>query len=684
LGIALARCSDLAPSELPILVTCGLPYANGPCHIGHLRTYVPADIYVRGLKKMGKKPIFICGSDSHGTPIVVNAEERGTTPTELVTRYHDHFDDVFRRMEVEFDYFGNTDDPSNHHRTQSIVEALVKEGYVYPQDIQLAYCPSCDRFLPDRYVEGTCPYCGSPARGDECDQGCGRHLEPGEIEEPVCKVCGSGAEYRTQKHYFFRLSSFSDFLIEYLEGLGGTQNARNYALEWVKQELKDWCITRNLDWGVKFPGSEGLVVYVWVDAPIGYISFTEEWARRAGGDWESYWRRPSRIVHFIGGDIVYHHCIFWPAMLLGAGYTLPSAVVASGMLKIDNKTFSKSRGYVVWVIDDYLDKGLHPDLLRYYLASYTSHTKELNFSWKVFGEKVNGELVGALGNFVNRAVTFTSKNFDRSVPEGEIDPEVTAKIEATLNEVKAAIAEYEFKKMADGAMALADYGNTYFQANEPWKLAKTDRARCGAVLRNCLLIAKALSIILQPVMPAKMESAWRQLGLDGTAAEASFDDALAPIEAGRRLGAPEHIFNKMDDSLVSNLDDVFRERIAAIEAKKGGKTGEEKMEVIKFEEFKRLDIRVGVVLEAEGIKGSDKLLRLKVDIGSENRQIVAGIAKTHRPEDLVGRRIVVLANLEPAKLFGVESRGMLLAADLKDAAVLLGPEKDVPPGTKIR
>lgn len=683
-GHSSGRCSDLAPSELPILVTCGLPYANGPCHIGHLRTYVPADIYVRGLKKMGKEPLFICGSDSHGTPIVVNAEERGTTPTELVTRYHDHFDEVFRRMGVEFDYFGNTDDPSNHRRTQSIVEALMEEGYVYPREIQLAYCPSCNRFLPDRYVEGICPYCRSPARGDECDQGCGRHLEPGEIAEPVCKVCGSGAEYRTQRHYFFRLSSFSDFLVDYLQSLGGTTNARNYALEWVRQELKDWCITRNLDWGVKFPGSEDLVVYVWVDAPIGYISFTEEWAHRAKGDWERYWMNPSRIVHFIGGDIVYHHCIFWPALLKGAGYTLPSAVVASGMLKIDNKTFSKSRGYVVWVIDDYLDKGLHPDLLRYYLASYTSHTKELNFSWKIFAEKVNGELVGALGNFVNRAVTFTSKNFDRSVPSGELDPEVMAKIEETVAEVVSALEEHEFKKLADGAMALADFGNVYFQGSEPWKLAKSDRVRCGAVLRNCLQIAKALAIFLQPVMPAKMELAWRQLGLDGTAADARFDDALVPIEAGRMLGVPEHIFNKMEEALVSNLDEIFRDRIAAIDAKKGKKQGEEKMATVKFEDFKSLDIRVGEVKAAEGIKGSDKLLRLLVDIGSEERQIVAGIAKTHLPEDLVGRKVVVLTNLEPAKLFGVESQGMLLAADVDGEAVLLAPEKEAPPGTKVR
>ena len=673
----------MAPSDLPILVTCGLPYANGPCHIGHLRTYVPADIYVRGLKKLGKDPLFICGSDSHGTPIVVNAEERGTTPTELVALYHHHFDDVFRRMEVEFDYFGNTDDPSNHRRTRSLVEALMEEGYVYPQEIQLAYCPSCDRSLPDRYVEGICPYCGSPARGDECDQGCGRHLEPGEIADPLCKVCGSKAGYRTQKHYFFQLSAFRDFLVDFLQELGGTANARNYALEWVKQELKDWCITRNLDWGVKFPGHDDLVVYVWVDAPIGYISFTEEWALRAEGDFERYWRSPSRIVHFIGGDIVYHHCIFWPAMLKGAGYTLPSAVVASGMLKIDNKTFSKSRGYVVWVIDDYLEKGLHPDLLRYYLASYTSHTKELNFSWKIFAEKVNGELVGALGNFVNRAVTFTAKNFDRSVPAGDLDPEVTEKIEAAIAEAKAALEVYEFKKFADGAMALADFGNVYFQSHEPWKLAKSDRERCGAVLRNCMQIAKALAILFSPVMPEKMESAWRQLGLSGTAAWAQFDDALVPVEEGRKLGVPEHVFEKIDDSMVSDLEDIFKDRVAALEAKKE-KKGEEKMTTIKFEEFQRLDIRTAAVKEAEPIKGSEKLLRLIVEIGSEERQIVAGIAKTHRPEDLVGRNIVVLANLEPAKLFGVESRGMLLAADLEGSAVLLVPETKTPPGTKIR
>ena len=502
----------------PILVTCGLPYANGPCHLGHLRTYVPADIFVRGLKKMGKEVLFVCGSDAHGTPIVVNAEGLGMTPKALVAKYHQHFDEVFKGMGVDFDFFGDTDDPACHNRTQEMVSALMEGGHVYPKEIELAYCPKCERFLPDRYVEGECPYCGKPARGDECDMGCGRHLEPGEIKNAVCKVCGGKAEYRRQIHYFFKLSEFKDFLLSYLETLGGTTSARNYAMEWVRQELKDWCITRNMAWGVKFPGHDDLVVYVWVDAPIGYIAFTEEWCAKNGRDWKSYWKDGAKIIHFIGGDIVYHHCIFWPAMLKGAGYTLPSAVVASGMLKIDDKKFSKSRGNVIWVKDDYLEKGLHPDLLRYYLASYTAHNKEVNFSWKIFADKVNTELVGAFGNFLNRALTFTVKNFEGKVPQGEIDQEVMARIKQTLNEVVSDMEEYEFKKATDSVMTLADYGNIYFQSHEPWKLVKSDKAAAGAVLRSCLQIAKALVILMEPVMPSKMEAAWKQLGLEGRSA----------------------------------------------------------------------------------------------------------------------------------------------------------------------
>jgi len=634
---------------------------------------------------MGKDVLFVCGSDAHGTPIVVNAEGLGMTPKALVARYHQHFDEVFKGMGVDFDFFGDTDDPACHNRTQEMVRVLMDGGHVYSKEIELAFCPKCERFLPDRYVEGECPYCGKPARGDECDMGCGRHLEPGEIKNAVCKVCGGKAEYRKQTHYFFKLSQFRDFLLTYLETLGGTASARNYAMEWVRQELKDWCITRNMAWGVKFPGHEDLVVYVWVDAPIGYIAFTEEWCAKNGLDWQAYWKNEAKIVHFIGGDIVYHHCIFWPAMLKGAGYTLPTAVVASGMLKIDDKKFSKSRGNVIWVKDDYLEKGLHPDLLRYYLASYTAHNKEVNFAWKIFADKVNTELVGALGNFINRALTFTVKNFEGNVPRGEIDPEVMARISQTLNEVAADLEEYEFKKAIDSVMTLADYGNIYFQSREPWKLAKSDKAAAGCVLRSCLQIAKALVILMQPVMPTKMEDAWKQLGLDGTAAERSFQEAMVPLAEDGRLGTPQILFSRIEEASVKELDTIFQDRIEKAEAKgkAAEKAGEKKGE-ISFEEFGSLDLRIGEIKEAGPIKGSKKLIKLQVDIGGEIRQVVAGIAGAYSAEELVGTQVVVLTNLKPTRLFGVESQAMLLAADAAGKAVLLQPREFVETGTKVR
>jgi len=669
------------PSNEPVLVTCGLPYANGKCHIGHLRTYIPADIFVRALRKQGQIAAFVCGSDAHGTPIVVNAEELKITPTELVTKYHDHFENIFKRMEIDFSFFGNTDSPTNHARTNSIVEALIDKGYVYPKVIRLAYCPHDERFLPDRFVEGTCPFCGKLARGDECDQGCGKHLEPGEIKNAKCRICGNAAEYREQEHFFFKLSSFGGFLTEYLKTLGGTSNAINYAKEWAK-ELKDWCITRTLEWGVRFPDHDDLVVYVWVDAPIGYISFTEEWANNSGGDWEQYWRRESRIIHFIGEDITYHHCIFWPAMLKGAGYTQPWAVVASGMLKIDDKKFSKSRGYVVWVDEDYLDHGFHPDLLRYYLANYTSHTKELNFSWKVFQDKVNNELVGALGNFLHRTLHFTHKNFG-GIPEGGVDKEIFGKIEATINTVVASFDEYEFKKATDAMMELAQYGNAYFQSNEPWQLIKKDPEACKHVVKNCLQIGKALVLLFEPIVPGNMEMAWRQLGLAGDVQSAKFEEALEEIPANK-LEQPEILFTKLDDKKIKEMEAILDKRIKiamAKEKKHAEEVSEEKTE-ITYEEFQKLDIRIGTVLSAVNIKGSDKLLKLEVDIG-EKRQIVAGIAKSHDPAGLVGRQVVVMANMKPAKLFGLESRGMVLAADV-EGAVLLMPEKKVKEGTKVR
>ena len=661
-------------SEKPILVTCGLPYTNGPCHIGHLRTYVPADFYVRYLRRRGEEVVFICGSDNHGTPIVVSAEEAKISPRAMSERYHAHFNETFRRMQVNFDHFGMTDDPANHARTKQIVEALIRNGFVYSKVIQQSYCSKCRRFLPDRYVEGTCPHCGVQARGDECDQGCGRHLEPGEIKDPVCMVCKTRAELRDQEHYFFRLGEFREFLLNYLDGLRGTLNARNYAIGWVKEELHDWCITRTLDWGVKFPGRDDLVVYVWVDAPIGYISFTDEWAEKTGKDWKALWCGENRVTHFIGGDIIYHHCIFWPALLHGAGYGTPHSIVASGMVKVDDHKFSKSRGYVVWTNDDYLDKGLPADYLRYYLLSYTNHTKDLNFSWKVFQERVNNELVNTLGNFVYRSLYFAHREFG-GIPDIPAQQEIFDRIRHSFSSVDAAVRDYDFKIAVDEMMALAAFGNNYIQTKAPWKLVKSDREAASRVVKDCLVLVRALALLLEPVLPEKAREIWTMLGDQGEIDRCTLDAALQDLRQ-TSLPSPRPLFPRLEDAFIGEMDTLLQKRVA-----EAGKK-EVRADTISIEDFSRLDLRTGIILSAEPVPKSGKLLKLQVDIGDETRQIVAGIAQFYSPSDLVGTPVVVVANLQPAKIFGVESRGMLLAAG--DRASLLIPKTEVAPGTRIR
>jgi methionyl-tRNA synthetase len=545
--------------DKPVLVTCGLPYVNGPCHIAHLRTYVPADIFVRFLRKMGQEVVFFCGSDTHGTPITVKAEEEGVSPQEIMDKYHRHFVEFFPKIGINFTNYGSTDHPLNHARTIQIVEALRENGYVYAKNLELPYCPTCDRFLPDRYQRGICPYCGASARGDECDQGCGRYLEPGELMDPRCSVCGTKPEMRETRHLFLRLTAFEDFLREYLSQLDGTDIARNYALQWVEKGLKDWNITRNMDWGVKVPGEPGLVYYVWVDAPIGYIASTEEWAERTGGDWEYYWKGPGHLIHFIGGDIVYHHCLFWPSMLKGAGYDVPHAVAASGMVKVEGKVFSKSRGYVIWVEEDYLDRGLDPDALRYYVASYTGFTRDLDFAWQAYGDKVNKELVASLGNFLYRALLFAQRNY-KEIPEGEVEPEVRAEVEKTIESIRQGLDEFEFKKMVDAVLALSAYGNRYLQAKEPWNLGKTDPGAAKNAIHNCLWLAKALAVLMEPVMPGKAEAVWEQLG--DSRKDTPLAEALEPLKTGTPLDKPSPLFEQIPDELISELSEMVAERIA--------------------------------------------------------------------------------------------------------------------------
>lgn len=546
-----------------VLVTCGLPYANGTAHLGHMRTYVPADMYVRGLKKMGVDVLFICGSDTHGTPISVNAEKLNINPKELVLKYHQHFKDIFNKMNVLFDEYGTTNDEENHKNTVSIINENNNNGHIYSMDVNVSYCRKCDRYLPDRYLEGICIHCGSNARGDECDQGCGKPLEYGELLNPICSICKEKSEYKKQKHYFFKLSDFIFELKSFLSKLEGTENAINYAKCWLNNDLKDWCITRNLDLGIKYPNSKDLVVYVWVDAPIGYISFTEQWCNKNNKNVNDYWNgNKAKIIHFIGGDIIYHHCIFWPSLLIGSGYSTPNCIIASGMVKINNKKFSKSRGYVVWVEDDYLKNGFHPDMLRYYLTSYTSHTKELNFSWPLFQKKINSELVGTFCNFIYRTLYFINEYFP-IINNPQIEQLVIEKITEIKNKAKIIILSYDFKKYVDTVMELAAFGNSYIQSNEPWKTYLNNPVKCMITLGNCLQIVKSLCILFDPVMPSKMQEVWENIGYKTKLSSVSYDEICVSIFEDCQINIKKQnlIFEKITNEKIELVEKILQDRM---------------------------------------------------------------------------------------------------------------------------
>jgi methionyl-tRNA synthetase len=678
------------PTDAPAVVTCGLPYANGDQHIGHLRTYVSGDVMARALRTLGQETAFVSGSDMHGTPVAVNAWQEGIDPEEFALRYHEQYAETFPRFNIDFDNYGHTHDETNTALTQSIVRELDESGHIYEETIQVAWDPEEDQPLPDRYVEGTCPYCGESARGDECDEGCQRHLEPGEIEDPTSVVTGNPAEYREREHQFFRLSDFQDYLADFIDRLEGTANAQNQPREWIEGELQDWCITRDMDWGIEYPGDGGedLVLYVWVDAPIEYIASSKQYSESVGADaydWERTWKEDGEIVHVIGRDIIQHHTVFWPAMLRGAGYHEPRAVMASGFMSLEGQAFSTSRNRAIWV-DDYLETGLHPDLLRFYLLTVGGFMEDIDFSWDRFAERVNGELVGNVGNFAYRALLFAERNWD-GTPEAPIAEEVEARIERAIQEFDAAINDYSLRTATAAGIDLAHFGNEYIQRNEPWKLVDEDPEAAATVIRGCVQLTKALAVLLAPAIPEKADELWDQLGEPGSVNEITLAAAReAPPE---EFGEPAELFAGVEDERVEALNEQLEERIE--EAASADDTGQEPAETdldplieerIGFEDFQALDIRVGEITAAEPIEGADELVRLEVDIGVETRQVVAGIRQLHDVEELPGTGVVLLANLEPAELFGVESDGMVLAAG--EQADLLTTHRDAEPGTKIR
>ncbi|MFB6080178.1 MAG: methionine--tRNA ligase [Haloferacaceae archaeon] len=703
------------PTETPAVVTCGLPYANGDLHIGHLRTYVGGDAYARALRKLGQRTAFVCGSDMHGTPVAVNAAEEGVTPEEFALRWHETYRETFPKFGVEFDNYGHTHDETNTELTRSIVRALIANNLIYEKEIMVAYDPVDDQYLPDRYVEGTCPYCGEHARGDECDEGCGRHLEPGEVENPTSTLSGNPAEYRERRHKFFRVSQLQDYLKAFIDRLEGTANARNQPREWIEGDLRDWCITRDMDWGIDYPGDDGedLVLYVWVDAPIEYISSTKQYTERVGPevfDWEAAWRDEGvapddtrgataggEVVHVIGRDIIQHHTVFWPAMLRGAGYVEPRAVMASGFITLEGKGFSTSRNRAVWA-DEYLDEGFHPDPLRYYLATNGGFQQDVDFSWSKFAERVNHELVGTVGNFLYRSLLFAHRNYG-GTPDAEASPEVEARIEEAIDDFTAGVNDYSVRAVGRAAVDLARFGNEYIQRNEPWNLVDDDPGRAAAVIRDCVQVAKAVVVLLEPVAPETAETVWDRLNEDGSVHEATVEAALAPPAAG--FDEPVEPFEQVPDERVEELTAKLEDRVetpgAADESGTAGDADGEATaaddaaaadleplvdERVSVDEFGDLDLRVGRILDAEGIEGADDLAKLTVDIGVETRQVVAGIKRLHDLDSLPDTKVIVVANLEKAELFGVESDGMVLAAG--DEADLLTTHGDAVPGQRVR
>jgi methionyl-tRNA synthetase len=688
------------PTDRPAVVTCGLPYANGDLHIGHLRTYVSGDIYTRALRRLGQQTAFVSGSDMHGTPVAVNAEQEGIDPEELALRYYEQHRELFPEFDIDFDNYGHTDDETNIALTKEFVQMLDEEGHIYEKEIKVAYDPIEGQSLPDRYVEGTCPYCGEKARGDECDEGCGRHLEPGEIEDPHSTITGNRAEYRNQQHEFFRVSDFQEYLGEFIDRLEGTANARNQPREWIEGELRDWCITRDMDWGVEYPNEEtDLVLYVWVDAPIEYISSTKQYTERVGADeydWESVWMDDGEIVHIIGRDIIQHHTVFWPAMLNGVGYNEPRAVMASGFMTLNGKGFSKSRNRAVWA-EEYLNEGFEPALLRHYLAINGGFQQDFDFSWSKFQERVNSELVGTIGNFLYRSLLFAHRNYE-GTPDTPLSDDVHDRIERAIDDFTAGVNDYSVRQVGNSVVNLARFGNEYIQRNEPWKLTDDEPERAAQVIRDCVQIAKAIAVLFEPIAPSTAERLWSQLNEDGSVHDVPLNAALTGPSA--RFDEPTELFEKIEDDRVEVLNERLDQRAQEtddedVESERS-ESGEETDtdtntdtdlesladERISFEDFQTLDLRVGRIASAEPIEGADELLKLTVDIGLETRQVVAGLRQLHDVDDLPGTRVVIAANLEKAELFGVESNGMVLAAG--EQADLLTTHGDAPLGTKVR
>uniref|UniRef100_UPI003217BEDD methionine--tRNA ligase n=1 Tax=uncultured Draconibacterium sp. TaxID=1573823 RepID=UPI003217BEDD len=670
------------------LITTALPYANGPIHIGHLAgVYVPADIYARYLRLKNEDVIMIGGSDEHGVPITLKAKNEGVTPQDVVDKFHGIIKKSFEKFGISFDVYSRTSSKVHHETAAEFFKKLYDEGKFIEKTSEQYYDEANNQFLADRYIIGTCPKCGfEKAYGDQCES-CGTSLSPTELINPTSTISGNQPVLRETKHWYLPLDQYEPWLKEWiLEGHKEWKtNVYGQCKSWIDSGLMPRAVTRDLDWGVPVPveGVDGKVLYVWFDAPIGYISATKELTE----DWETYWKDPeTRMLHFIGKDNIVFHCIIFPSMLKAEGtFNLPENVPANEFLNLENDKISTSRNWAVW-LHEYLEEFPgKEDVLKYVLTANAPETKDNDFTWKDFQSRNNSELVAVLGNFVNRALVLTQKYYEGVVPErGELtdyDKEVLSSISTIKAEVEKSIDNFRIRESLKNAMDLARLGNKYLADEEPWKVVKTDAERVKTIMNICLQITANLTICLEPFLPFSMEKLRGFLNLEKLDWDKLGDTEM--LKAGHKVNKPELLFEKIEDKVI----EVQLQKLA--DTKKANEMAEATAtpakDNIEFDDFMKMDVRAGTVIECEKVAKTKKLLKLKIDTGIDQRTVVSGIAEYYNPEELIGKQVSILVNLAPRKLCGIESQGMILCAENADGTLsIVSPDKTVKPGSEIR
>jgi len=615
---------------------------------------------------IGNDVLMVSGSDEHGTPITITADKENTTPQAVVDRFNKEHTENMNQFGISFDLFTRTTTDNHKEVVQDLFKTLYKNEYVYKKSIDSYYCKECEKFLPDRYIEGTCPYCKNQnARGDQCDE-CGKLLDPQDLEEVKCKICGSTPEIKTSEHFFLALSKFEPKLLKWMKDKTYWKSSvKKFTENWLKNGLKDRAITRDMQWGVPVPieGFEDKRIYVWFDAVTGYLSASKEWSKINGNKnkWEYWWKDPkAKHYYFLAKDNIPFHSIIWPSMLMGYNKSLdlPYEIPANEYLRLKGEQFSKSRSIAVWVPD--IIKNLDVDPVRYYLSINMPENKDTNWLWDDFVTKNNDELVGTYGNFIHRVITFTQKNFGKIPKIGKLDKldkEVIEKINKTLKEVYNSIKKCEFKKGLRAAMNLAQFGNVYFDKKQPWVLIKNDKESCGSVIHICLKIVKALSVFTAPYLPFSAQDVWKILGEKGSVHSAKWDSAVEDLKVDTTLEKPQPLFKKL------SLEDFM---------------GEE-------DPFSKADLRVAKILEVKDHPQADKLYMMHIDVGKlGKRVIVAGMKPYYKIDEIKGKNIIIVSNLKPAKIRGITSKGMLLAAEDNTGVVSLLNPGDATPGSEVK